>query len=99
MTKDLAAQGILNPLESSDPEFLYLYGRASLLSGNTEEAVRAFEQSITKSDAAPSPANATVRKEATLALGALALKSDQAKPRALTHYDEMLPKPASSSSP
>ncbi|MEP6636054.1 MAG: hypothetical protein ABJB97_04955, partial [Acidobacteriota bacterium] len=99
MTKALAAQGILNALESTDPEFLYLYGRASMLSGNTEEAARAFEQAITKSDAAPSPANATVRKEATLALAALALKSEQAKPRALIHYDEMLPKPAPSASP
>lgn len=99
MTKELAAQGVLNPLESSDPEFLYLYGRASLLSGNNEEAARAFEQAILKSSAVPSPANATVRKEATLALAALALKSDQEKPRALTHFDEMVTKPASSSSP
>ncbi|MEP6919952.1 MAG: PP2C family serine/threonine-protein phosphatase [bacterium] len=99
MTRLLAAQGVLNPIESSDPEFLYLYGRASLLSGNSDEAARAFEQAITKSDAQTSPANATLRKEATLALAALALKSDSVKPQALTHYDEMLPKPSSSSSP
>src|SRR6267378_4155216 len=32
-----------NPIDATDPEFLYLYGRASLLTGNTEEAARAFE--------------------------------------------------------
>jgi serine/threonine protein phosphatase PrpC len=99
MKKELTNQGVQNPLESADPEFLYLYGRASLLSGNNEEAAKAFEQAITKADATPSPANSTVRKEATLALAAITLKSDQDKPRALTHFDEMLKKPANANSP
>jgi protein phosphatase len=97
MKGELAGQGIQNPLESSDPEFLYLYGRASLLSGNTDEAAKAFAQAIEK--AGPSTTGATVQKEATLALAALALKSDKDKPRALTHFDEMLQKPANSNSP
>lgn len=95
----LAAQGIQNPLESSDPEFLYLYGRALLLTGNSDEAANAFEQAIIKADTNPSPANSTVRKEATLGLAALAIKSDKEKARALTRFDEMLPKPTSGSSP
>ncbi len=99
MKKELANQGVQNPLESADPEFLYLYGRASLLSGNNEEAAIAFEQTITKADANPSPANSTVRKEATLALAAITVKSDKDKPRALTHFDEMLKKPANANSP
>jgi serine/threonine protein phosphatase PrpC len=99
MRTDLTAQGIQTPLESSDPEFLYLYGRASLLMGNTDEAANAFERAIVKADSSPSPANSTVRKEATLGLAALALKSEKERVRGLTHFDEMLPKPASSSSP
>lgn len=96
---ELGRQGVPNPLESSDPEFLYLYGRASMLAGNSDEAAQAFEQAIVKSDAGGSPANSTVRKEATLALAALAIKSDKERPRALTHLDEMLQKPANINSP
>jgi tetratricopeptide (TPR) repeat protein len=96
---ELGRQGVQNPLESSDPEFLYLYGRASMLAGNNDEAAQAFEQAIVKSDTSGSPAYSTVRKEATLALAALAIKSDKERPRALTHLDEMLQKPANSNSP
>ncbi|MGH9971738.1 MAG: PP2C family protein-serine/threonine phosphatase [Pyrinomonadaceae bacterium] len=97
--REVTAQGIQNPLESSDPQFLYLYGRASLLAGNNDEAARAFEQAIVKSDANPSPANLTVRREATLALAALAIKSDKERQRALTRFDEMLQKPSNTNSP
>jgi tetratricopeptide (TPR) repeat protein len=99
MKTELASQGIQNPLDSSDPEFLYLYGRASLLAGNSEEAARAFEQAIVKSDINPSPANTTIRIEATLALAALAIKFDKEKPRALTHLEEILPRPVPGNSP
>ncbi|MGH9956520.1 MAG: protein phosphatase 2C domain-containing protein [Pyrinomonadaceae bacterium] len=91
---EVATQGLQNPLESSNPEFLYLYGRASMLTGNIDEAARAFEQAIVKS-----PANSTVQKEATLALAATALKSDQTRPQALTRLDGMLQKPANTNSP
>ncbi len=96
---ELTRQGVASPLESSDPEFLYLYGRASLLAGNSEEAARALAQAIVKSDSNPSPANSTIRKEATLALAALAIKFDKEKPRALTHLEEMLPRPVPGNSP
>lgn len=96
---ELARQGVSGPLESLDPEFLYLFGRASLLAGNSEEAARALEQAIVKSDINPSPAHSTIRKEATLALAALAIKFDKEKPRALTHLEEMLPRPVPGSSP
>ena len=46
MTPELAAQNILNPLDSADPAFLYLYGRASMLAGNSTDAAKAFEQAI-----------------------------------------------------
>jgi serine/threonine protein phosphatase PrpC len=99
MNAELTRQVLAGPLESSDPEFLYLYGRASLLAGNSEEAARAFEQAIVKSDTNPSPANLTIRKEATLALAALAIKFDKEKPRALTYLEEMLPRPVPRNSP
>jgi len=99
MNAELTRQGISTALESSSPEFLYLYGRASLLAGNGDEAAKAFEQAIVKSDINPSPATSTIRKEATLALAAMAIKFDKEKPRALTHLDEMLPKPVPGNSP
>ncbi|HEX4899410.1 MAG TPA: PP2C family serine/threonine-protein phosphatase [Pyrinomonadaceae bacterium] len=99
MTRELAAQNILNPLDSVDPGFLYLYGRASMLSGNSADAAKAFEQAIIRSAAAPSPTNATVKKDATLALAALALKSDPDKAKALTYLDDLVPKPSPTVSP
>lgn len=99
MTRELAAQNILNPLDSGDPGFLYLYGRASMLAGNSADAAKAFEQAIIRSAAAPSPANATVKKDATLALAALALKSDPDKPKALTYLDDLVPQPSPATSP
>ena len=97
--RELTSQGIATPLDSVDPQFLYLYGRASMLSGNNADAARAFEQAIIRSGAAPSPANATIKKEATLGLAALTLKSEQEKPKALIYFDEMVAKPSPSSSP
>ncbi len=99
MTRELAAQNILNPLDSVHPSFLYLYGRACMLAGNSAEAAKAFEQAIIRSAAAPSPVNATVKKDATLALAALALKSDPDKPKALTYLDDLVPKPSPTTSP
>ena len=99
MKTDLAAQGVQNPLDSADPVFLYLYGRASMFTGNNEEAARAFEQAIVKSSSVLSPSNTTVKREATLALAAVALKSEKEKPRALTHFDEMLQKQSPAVSP
>jgi protein phosphatase len=97
---ELSRQGVAAPLDAQDPEFLYLYGRASLLASKPDEAVKAFEASIAKADLNPSPANSTVRKEATFGLAAAALKSEAARPTALKHFDEATrpaqPAPASS---
>jgi protein phosphatase len=95
----LVEQNIQNPLDSSNPQFLYLYGRASLMTGNYEAAARSFEAAIARAKANPTSENQTVVKEATLALAATTLKSEKERNQALTHFDEMLPKPASSSSP
>jgi hypothetical protein len=99
MKTDLAAQGVQNPLDSANPEFLYLYGRASLLTGNNEEAAQAFDAAIAKADQTPSPENAVISKEATIALAAVTLRWQGARPQALTRFTEMLQKPAPSESP
>jgi serine/threonine protein phosphatase PrpC len=96
---EMGEQGIQNALDSSKPEFLYLYGRASLLTGNNDEAVKAFEATIVKANSDPSPENMTLRKEATLGLAAAALKSDKDRPAAQTHVDEIIQKPAATVSP
>lgn len=98
MTSELSRQGIGTPLQSSDPSFLYLYGRASLLTGNYEEAARAFEAAISKADLNPSATNTTLRNEATMGLAAVALKSEAARPLASKTLEETLLK-ASPSSP
>jgi len=94
MQTELVSQGIQDPLASTNPEFLYLFGRASLLTGHNEEAAKALEQAIVRAGH-----DSTVRKEATLALAALNLKSEKDKPQALTHFDEILQKSPAASSP
>jgi serine/threonine protein phosphatase PrpC len=93
-TKSSQGGGASDPLNSTDPEFLYLYGRANLLSGNSDLATRAFESAIDKVDANPSPAGETIKKEATLGLAAVSLKTLNEREKALKHYDE-LTKPSS----
>jgi serine/threonine protein phosphatase PrpC len=99
LSSELSRQGIKNPIESSNPEFLYLYGRASLLAGNVAEAMSAFEAAIGKADLNPSAANATIKKEATLGLAAASLKSEKERDKALLHYDEMTKAPTNVNSP
>ena len=87
--KELLKSSVQNPLESPNPEFLYLYGRANLLTGNPEEASKALDAAIAKADLNLSPTNATVKKEATLALAAVSLKTQRERQKALAHYDEL----------
>jgi serine/threonine protein phosphatase PrpC len=97
---ELTRQAIAQPLESNDGEFLYLYGRASLLTGNNDEATRAFDAAITRANLASPQANATLKKEATLGLAAIALKSDKDRASAQSRFDEILrPLPSPASSP
>jgi protein phosphatase len=99
LKNELSRQSIQNPLDSTDAEFLYLYGRASLLVGNNEEAARAFEAAISRANLVSPQQNATIKKEATLGLAAIALKSDKEKPAAQAHFDELIQKPSTSPSP
>lgn len=97
--KELVSAGVQNPLESPNAEFLYLYGRANLLTGNTQEAGKAFDAAISKADAAPSPTSATIKKEAILGLAALSFKTQRDRWKTLNQYEELTKPPASSAAP
>ena len=98
-SKELLASSVQSPLDSPNPEFLYLYGRANLLSGNPDEAWRAFEAAVAKADSSTGPQNALVKKEATLAMAAVSLKTQSSRQKALLHYDELTKPPANQTAP
>jgi len=95
--KELVSSGVQTALDSPNPSFLYLYGRASLLTGNADEAMRAFEAAITK--AASDPSAETVKKEAALGMAAASLKTQKDREKALSHFDEAFKAPTSPTSP
>lgn len=97
--KELLASNVQNPLDSPNAEFLYLYGRANLLTGNTDDASKAFDAAIIKADANPSPSNATIKKEAVLGLAAVSIKTQRDRWKVLNHYEEMTKPPANSNAP
>jgi len=97
--KELVNSSVQNALDSPNPEFLYLYGRANLLTGNTDEATKAFDAAISKADAAPSPASSTIKKEAILGLAALSFRTNRDRWKTLNQYEEMTKPPANSPSP
>lgn len=99
ISKELVASGVQNALDSPNAEFLYLYGRANLLSGNTDEASKAFDAAISKSDLNPSPANATIKKDAILGLAAVSVRTQRDRWKVLNHYEELTKPPANSNAP
>jgi serine/threonine protein phosphatase PrpC len=98
---ELVKAGVQNPLDSPNAEFLYLYGRANLLTGNTDEAGKAFDAAIAKADSNPSPANATIKKESVLGLSLISVRTQTQKDRwkVLNHYEELTKPPANSNAP
>ena len=101
VSKELVNAGVQNALESPNAEFLYLYGRANLLTGNTDDAAKAFDAAIAKADLNPSAANATIKKEAILGLSLVSVKTQTQKDKwkVLNHYDELTKPPANSNAP
>lgn len=99
--KELVASSVQNPLDSPNPAFLYLYGRANLLTGNTDEAGKAFDAAIVKADSNPSPANATIKKESILGLSLISVRNNTQRDRwkVLNHYEEMTRSLANSNAP
>ena len=95
--KELVKANVQSPLESPNAEFLYLYGRANLLSGNTDEASRAFDAAISKADAAPTPASATIKKDSILGLAVISVRTQKDRWKVLNHYEELTKPPANAS--
>jgi tetratricopeptide (TPR) repeat protein len=98
-SKELVASAVQSPLDSPKPEFLYLYGRANLLTGNPDEAWRAFDAAVAKADASPGAENALIKKEATLGMAAVSLKTQSSRQKALSHYDELTKSPTNQTAP
>ena len=78
----MASEANGQPLESNDPEFLYLYGRALLLSDRQPEAAAAFDRAIQKINENMTPANGELKIDARLAKVAAHLRAkDEAAAR------------------
>jgi protein phosphatase len=96
MKDEATAKGTLNPLESNDPEFLYLYGRSLLLTGDYTNALAAFERASANVPENTSPLYDKLAVESRLAIGASALKlriqHPDAEQRAVRALDEMVNK-------
>jgi protein phosphatase len=73
MAKEMAAQNNGAPLDSTDPQFLYLYGRALMLSGKHMDAMEAFKRAIEKIKDRPS--RDPLKVDARLSSAVAALKS------------------------
>jgi hypothetical protein len=77
MQAEMAKQNIQRPQDSTDPEFLYLYGRALLLTGDQEGAIGAFEQATQKLEASNPGGRTPLQVDARLARAAAALKTER----------------------
>ena len=69
----LAKEGIKNATDSKDPEFLYLYGRALMLTGSHRDALQAFDLALNNLRTEPKT-NLPLNAEVKLAEAAAALK-------------------------
>ena len=98
MSDESAAQGIKNPLESNDPEFLYLYGRALMLMGDNINAIVAFERANANLKENNSPLDDKLKIESRLAALAVAFRLRLTQPnaerdrRVLQSFDELINK-------
>lgn len=83
---DNAKEGAAKATESKDPEFLYLYGRALMITGNHREAIQAFELALNNLRSEPK-VNLPLDAEVRLAEAAAALKLN---PRTAPRSQEVL---------
>ena len=94
LREEAAAKGTQNPLDSTDPEFLYLYGRALMLMGDNMGAMPAFERAIANVKADTSPLHDKLRVESRLAVMAVALRLRRLQPgaeqKAIAAFDELI---------
>jgi hypothetical protein len=96
MREEVAAKGVQNPLDSTDPEFLYLYGRGLVLMGDNLNAMTAFDNAIANLKENTSPLQDKLRVEARLAALAVALRLRALRPdaeqKAIRSFDELINK-------
>ncbi|HEX6182799.1 MAG TPA: PP2C family serine/threonine-protein phosphatase [Pyrinomonadaceae bacterium] len=71
----MSAESNGHPLESTDPEFLYLYGRALLLTDRQSEAAAAFDRAIQRANENMTPSNGELKIDARLAETAAHLRA------------------------
>ncbi len=76
-----------NPLEAADPEFLYLYGRALMLSGKHAEASEAFKKTIDKLNANAATNREPLKVEVRISAAAAALQSRNSSAQAIAAKD------------
>jgi serine/threonine protein phosphatase PrpC len=74
MKAEMEKQGIQQPLDSSAPEFLYMYGRALFLTGDNQGAIGAFEQAIQKLETNSPGERTPLKVDARVARAAAALR-------------------------
>ncbi|HVG34981.1 MAG TPA: Stp1/IreP family PP2C-type Ser/Thr phosphatase [Pyrinomonadaceae bacterium] len=74
MKAEMEKQGIQQPLDSTAPEFLYMYGRALFLTGDNQGAIGAFEQAIQKLETNSPGERTPLKVDARVARAAAALK-------------------------
>jgi protein phosphatase len=91
----MAAESNNEPLNSDDPEFLYLYGRSMLLTDQQEAAIASFERAIRKADENMTPRNGELKIDALLALGAAYMRMGDGKGagQAASDLDQVIRKP------
>lgn len=97
MREEMVAKGAQDPLNSTDPEFLYLYGRALMLMGDNQNAMPALERAIANTKENTSPLQDKLRVEARVAALAVALKlkrlgllQNDAEQKAVRTFDELI---------
>ena len=80
------------PLASEDPEFLYLYGRALLLTDRQQAAVAAFDRAIQKAGEHMTPRNGELKIDARLAKVAAQMRNGDsaAATEAARELDEVI---------
>lgn len=75
----MSAETTNQPLNSNDPEFLYLYGRALFLSDKPRDAAEAFNLAINKINENMTPRNGELKIDASMAKVAAHLRAGDAE--------------------
>jgi hypothetical protein len=98
MSDEQAAKGLNNPLDSTDPEFLYLYGRGLMLMGDNINAIQAFERANANLKEDATPLYDKLKVESRLAALGVAFRLRTTQPnaerdrRVLQAFDELINK-------